>query len=839
MSSATARYIFAFLLATNFLLWSQSRYAVRHVGVIHGDHSLVKRISYELLNPDHMSLAGDSQKQCRPLEYFPADQCKHVEKACPASETILSINYLKLYFCTTLPLRPVAFASLLIWLIFLFSTLGISASDFFTPNLATIAQLLGLDENVAGVTFLAFGNGSPDVFSTFSAMRANSGSLAIGELLGAASFIVSCVVGSMCIIKPFKVHRGPFLRDVGFFTVAVFLLLVILWDGEIHRWEAGLLIALYVCYVLLVVVGSWWERKLEVKRHNEAMVRAEYDADDVPVLTEPYRDDDSEYLIRFPLSSPVLTLFQGTSPPLPSTIAISLSPPSPQRLRAISAPSRPRVQTDLPRRAHSRNPSTNPSPAPSPSSLHAQLPSFSLVGALEFRHVVNSLQNQASATSLNMFESPVNPFAGGHYHAHPASRQRTPKTSFSTGDPWDAALNAMALDDRSQSSRHVSPAMSPAMSPGLLAEDPHVLNSQPSDYFRPSPAPSTIVPSIIRTSASPTISDGDAESQLYTPMSRRQRVCNVLRQVVYMLFPSLHHFRTQSILGQVASIFAAPAVMCLTLTLPVVVTPYQYAKGSREKLANHADGRLVDFEEEGEARVLIAEEEVLEDMHDMKFSKWLTAVQCLRSLVDTDGTKYITGLLILAAVGGFASAVLIVVFAEQGDHPTAKMARCSMGFLVAIVWIMAIADEVVNVLQTFGFIFGLSDAIIGLTIFAVGNSLADLVANMSVALLGKVFAPIMGFSACFGGPMLNILVGVGFSGMYISYQTSTHYNIHFSNTLLVSTIGLLILLASTLIFVPLNDYFLTRRWGILLIASYTLIMTINIIVELKSESRPV
>jgi hypothetical protein len=35
--------------------------------------------------------------------------------------------------------------------------------------------------------------------------------------------------------------------------------------------------------------------------------------------------------------------------------------------------------------------------------------------------------------------------------------------------------------------------------------------------------------------------------------------------------------------------------------------------------------------------------------------------------------------------------------------------------------------------QTFGLIFGLSDAIIGLTIFAVGNSLADLVANMSVA----------------------------------------------------------------------------------------------------------
>jgi hypothetical protein len=46
---------------------------------------------------------------------------------------------------------------------FLFSFIGISASDFFCPNLATIASYLGLNESTAGVTFLAFGNGSPDV----------------------------------------------------------------------------------------------------------------------------------------------------------------------------------------------------------------------------------------------------------------------------------------------------------------------------------------------------------------------------------------------------------------------------------------------------------------------------------------------------------------------------------------------------------------------------------------------------------------------------------------------------------------------------------------------------
>jgi sodium/potassium/calcium exchanger 6 len=152
-----------------------------------------------------------------PLE----DQCEHVKEECPESDSFLSIPYIERYFCAKPEVRPWTFAGLAVWLIFLFSTIGISASDFFCPNLATVAQTLGLDENVAGVTFLAFGNGSPDVFSTFSAMRTNTGSLAVGELFGAASFIVSCVVGSMCIIRPFKVERYPFLRDVGFFFIAV------------------------------------------------------------------------------------------------------------------------------------------------------------------------------------------------------------------------------------------------------------------------------------------------------------------------------------------------------------------------------------------------------------------------------------------------------------------------------------------------------------------------------------------------------------------------------------------------------------------------------------------
>ncbi|KAF8905055.1 Sodium/calcium exchanger protein-domain-containing protein [Gymnopilus junonius] len=778
MSTTTARLVFLFFLVINSFLWSISRYpqsAQFHAS----DASLVKRISYELSKPQEFPIYPNIKHECRPLAFPVESQCQHVEANCPPPDTILNIDYLRLYYCAETALRPLVFVGLILWLIFLFSTLGISASDFFTPNLATIAQLLGLDENVAGVTFLAFGNGSPDLFSTFSAMRADSGSLAIGELLGAATFIVSCVVGSMCIIRPFQVHRTAFLRDVGFFTLAVGLILVILWDSHISQWEAGTLIGLYLIYVLVVIIGTWYESRRERLLLSMAQARAEF-AESVPQYTDEV--------------TPSLT--------------------SPCDL----CPNPPRIQTSVSPRPYSRSPSPTP--------VHpVQIPSFSLVGALEFRDVVSSLRKQAAATSLGIFESPITPYAGGHYHRRISSTRSTLPSLRSSMD--EETLTGLRLDTRSRTG-----GTSPHSA--IRSSEPRdLLSPDTDDYFSSHSLGQQPVPAIFRTPASPamTASEADSEEQLYAPQTKRQRVWAALWQTYHTLFPTLHNFKSQAVVTKIARLFAAPAVLFLTLTLPVVVTPYPNSSRAPEKLYD-GDARLVDFEEEGMERVLIAEEEVETGMHELSFSKYLMAVQCvfgplfavtvLFGVNDSSLWMHIGTL-----IGGLIAGALVIMYVERGNSPAALLSRCLMGFFVSIVWIMAIADQVVNVLQTFGFIFGLSDAIIGLTIFAVGNSLADLVANMSVA----VFAPIMGFAACFGGPMLNLLIGVGVSGSYIISQRSEPYVLKLSTTLFVSAFGLLFLLVTTLIFVPLNDYFLTRRWGYLLIVTYTVIMIINIVVE--------
>jgi len=103
----------------------------------------------------------------------------------------------------------------------------------------------------------------------------------------------------------------------------------------------------------------------------------------------------------------------------------------------------------------------------------------------------------------------------------------------------------------------------------------------------------------------------------------------------------------------------------------------------------------------------------------------------------------------------------------------------------------------------------------------------------------------MALSACFGGPMLNILLGIGISGMYMTIRNGSQrhaqhperptkyqpFEIEVSATLMISGVTLLVTLLGLLIVVPLNRWKMDRKIGWGLIVLWSLSTIGNVVVE--------
>ena len=98
--------------------------------------------------------------------------------------------------------------------------------------------------------------------------------------------------------------------------------------------------------------------------------------------------------------------------------------------------------------------------------------------------------------------------------------------------------------------------------------------------------------------------------------------------------------------------------------------------------------------------------------------------------------------------------------------------------------------------------------------------------------------------------MLNILLGVGISGLYVTLQggqawQDRHpdrppkykpYRIEIGKTLIISGVTLLITLVGLLILVPLNNWLMDRKIGWALVALWSTSTVLNVVLELNGKS---
>ncbi|RPB11181.1 hypothetical protein P167DRAFT_489547 [Morchella conica CCBAS932] len=775
------------------------------------------------------------------------------------------------------------------WLIMLFTTIGIAASDFFCINLSTIANILGMSESMAGVTFLAFGNGSPDVFSTFAAMKINSGSLAVGELIGAASFIAAVVAGSMAIVHPFKVGKKSFVRDVSFFIVAVLFGIFFLADGQIQMWECVVMVVFYLFYVCFVVAWHWVSQSRKRKRRLERNVREHYTApeEEENLLVD---DDDEDGGVGRETDGLLASSHDFSALERGGTVDDDEDDAEEQEQAAYASFSN-NMRIQRPRMERSMTPATPHNIRPS------------LVGALEFRAVLHHLEKNKNLAGrpIHLRRYSDDPFLSSTTSAHsaPGSLMNAPLSSIPHRDNH-GRLRAVSVNDAAQphmdwgayQSAQLPPlpdvTVSSPMSPrpnlfiettpslSLRTASPDLLalpnanegrpnsarlsptSSEPTSPFMSASSPTLLVPpspsseiSSPRHFGSPRGSSSRGSSPPAsirlpppsldsmslgglsgTPTTQWRHISwwpykrlPPPQLLAATLFPTLRGFREKSITEKLLAVIAMLPVFLLTITLPVVEADASDSPSPSPSPALAATSTPI--------VLLDGPESPSDDSHHSHghnydpsnigpktWNRWLVATQCLTAPVflvvmfawDDDPATSLTKPILWALIAGLVSLGILLTCTTPAHAPRSRYLLCFAGFAVSIGWISAIANEVVGVLKAFGVVLGISDAILGLTIFAVGNSLGDLVADITVARLGF---PVMALSACFGGPMLNILLGVGLSGLWITAGREGHeaYRIEVARSLVVSAGTLLVTLVVLLVAVPMGGWWMSRGIG--------------------------
>ncbi|KAL4223077.1 Mitochondrial sodium/calcium exchanger protein [Mactra antiquata] len=182
---------------------------------------------------------------------------------------------------------------------------------------------------------------------------------------------------------------------------------------------------------------------------------------------------------------------------------------------------------------------------------------------------------------------------------------------------------------------------------------------------------------------------------------------------------------------------------------------------------------------------------------------------------------------VLVLILGIMLAALVYFTSKNDTQPKYHSAFAYLGFVIAVVWIYSVANEIVNILQTFGVVMKISNAILGLTLLAWGNSIGDFIADTVMARQGF---PRMGISACFGGPLFNLLLGIGIP-FTIATVKQGDYSIQITLEEIVLAAFLCLSLVSSLLIVPLSKFKMTRGWGIYLVVLYMVFLVIAILTE--------
>jgi len=115
-----------------------------------------------------------------------------------------------------------------------------------------IAKRFGISELVIGLTVVALGTSAPEFAVTITAALRDHANISVSNIVGSNIFNLGFILGGVALVHSVAIPRRLVFRDGIVLVGAAALLLVLMWDLTMSRWEGAILMAMLAMYLAVL-----------------------------------------------------------------------------------------------------------------------------------------------------------------------------------------------------------------------------------------------------------------------------------------------------------------------------------------------------------------------------------------------------------------------------------------------------------------------------------------------------------------------------------------------------------------------------------------------------------
>jgi cation:H+ antiporter len=143
------------------------------------------------------------------------------------------------------------------------------SADRFVESAASTARYFGMPPLMIGMVIVGFGTSAPEMFvSTLAAIQENPG-IGLGNAYGSNITNIALILGLTALIIPISVHSQVLRKELPILTGITALAAWQLWDGDITRVEALVLLSVFAALLFWAIRQGMREKTDTLARETE------------------------------------------------------------------------------------------------------------------------------------------------------------------------------------------------------------------------------------------------------------------------------------------------------------------------------------------------------------------------------------------------------------------------------------------------------------------------------------------------------------------------------------------------------------------------------------------